>query len=81
MRVAIDKNIINLIEDFTEFEYVYIYENETLDDLLSLNMHCIHKDYVSDIDVNLTDYNISCLRKAKFEDPRWKKPIERKNYK
>ena len=81
MRVAIDKNIVNRIKDFTEFEYIYIFENETLDELLDLNIHCMHKDYAYDIDVNLTDYNINCLRKAKFEDPRWKKPIERKNYK
>ena len=81
MKVAIDKNCINKIKDFDEFDYIYIFEDETIEDLLKINLHCIHKDYVGDVDINLTDYNIPCLKKAKATDKDWKKPIEKPNYK
>ncbi len=81
MKVAIDKNCINKIKDFDEFNYIYIFENETIEDLLKINLHCIHKDYIEDVDINLTDYNIPCLKKAKATDKDWEKPIEKPNYK
>lgn len=81
MRVAIDKNVIKQIKDFTEFEYIYVYENEEYEELKKLNLHCIHKDYINNVDINLTDYNIPCLRKNKVTDKDWKKPIAKKDYK
>ena len=80
MRVAIDKKAIKEIKDFTEFEYIYVFEDEPLEELLKLNMHCIHKDEVIGIEVNLTDYNIPCLVKSNVKSNDWKKPIERKDY-
>lgn len=81
MRVAIDRKAIEEIKDFTEFEYIYVFEDETLEELLKLNLHCVHKDIADAIEVNLTDYNIPCLVKANVKDDDWKKPIERKDYK
>ena len=81
MRVAIDKKVIKEITDLKEFDFVYLFENEELEDLLKLNIHCIHKDLADNIDVNLTEYNIPCLIKADVKDKEWKKPIERKDYK
>ena len=85
MKVAIDKNYINQIEDFNEFEYIYIFEDELLSDLLKIDLECVHKDYAKDIDIdidiNLTDYKIDCLEKRNIKDKNWKKPIEKKDYK
>lgn len=81
MRVAIDKKVINEIMDLKEFDFVYIFEDETLEDLFKLNIHCVHKDLADNIDVNLTEYNIPCLIKADVKDKEWKKPIVRKDYK
>ena len=81
MKVAIDKNKINEIKNFKEFDYVYLFEEEKYEDLKKLNIHCLHKDYAEDIDLNLTKYNIPCLKKASIKDKAWKKPIKKKNYK
>lgn len=81
MKVAIDKNCINQIKDFSEFEFIYVFDNEPLEDLLKLNLHCMNKDHIENVEVNLTDYNINCLKKCNIDDKEWKKPIEKKNYK
>jgi len=71
MIVAIDKNSINQIKDLNEYEYIYVFENETLDELIKLKVHCMRKDLINEVDINLTDYNISCLKKAKITDKDW----------
>jgi glycosyltransferase involved in cell wall biosynthesis len=81
MKVAIDKDCIKYIEDFTEFDYIYVYEDETLADLLKLKLHCVYKDYVEFVDINLTKYNIECLKQTTIEDKHWKDKPEKPDYK
>ena len=81
MKVAIDKNIIDKIKDFNEFEYIYIFDNEPLKNLLKLNLHCIRKDYIGEVDINLTKYNINCIKKANINDKNWSKLPKIKNNK
>jgi len=79
MVIGIDKNTLNVPKN-TKYEYIYIYEDEPLEDLLKLKLHCIHKDYCKYVDINLTDYDIECIKKAKITDKDWDK-IVYKNYK
>lgn len=81
MKVAIDFNIINQIEDFSEFEYIYVFSTEPIETLLKTNLHCIHKDYIEEVDINLSMYDIKCLKKANIKDKDWKKPPELKQNK
>lgn len=81
MKIAIDKNCINEIKDFNEFDYVYIFDDETIEELLSLKLHCINKDYVEFVDINLTKYNIECLKKTTIKDEHWKDKPEKPDYK
>ena len=81
MKVAIDFNVINQIKDFTEFEYIYIFSTEKLEYLIKTGLHCIHKDYIDEVDINLSMYDIKCLKKANIKDKDWKKPPELKQNK
>ena len=83
MKVAIDKNCINKIKNLNKHEYIYIFNDESLDDLVKLNLHCIHKDYLEelDVDINLTNYKINCLKEASIDDKDWEKKPEKKDYK
>ena len=83
MKVAIDKNVINKIKDFNEFEYIYIFEDEPIKDLLKLKLHCIKSNYLNDLDadINLTNYKIECLKKANIEDKEWYILPPKPNYK
>lgn len=80
-KVAIDKTTIKQIDNLKEFEYIYIFDKEPLQELIDLNLHCMHKDYTEEIDINLTDYDINCLKKAKTTDKDWKKLPKEKKYK
>ena len=81
MKVAIDKNIIDKIKDLDEFEYIYVFENsEDIDDLIKTNLHCINKDYIEYVDINLTDYNIDALKQTKITDKKWKEQPKKKDY-
>ena len=81
MKVAIDKTCINKIKDLKEFEYIYIFDDEPLKKLLKLGIRCVHKDYIEDVDINLTNYNIDCLKKTTINDKDWKKSIKLKQNK
>ena len=49
MKIAIDKDNIKEIKDFSKNEYVYVFDDEPLEELLKLNMQCINKDYVGEL--------------------------------
>lgn len=72
MKVAIDKSVINKITNIKQYEYIYIFEDESLDYLLNLGILCVNKDYIDfDVDINLTKYDIECIKKANIEDKEW----------
>ena len=66
MKIAIDKNSINALDDKNEF--VYLFDNEPLNELMKLNLHCVRYDNCGFIDINLTDYKIDCYKQAKPND-------------
>lgn len=80
MKVAIDKNTINQIKDFSEFDYIYVFDDEPLDYLLKLGIKCTHKSFLDEVDINLSSYNINCIKKANISDKNWKvKPKLKQN--
>ena len=81
MKVAIDKNCIKKIKDFTEFDYIYIFDKEPLEELLELKLHCINKAFIDEVDINLTTYDIKCLKRVNINDKDWKKLPEIKQNK
>ena len=81
MKIAIDKNCVNEIKNFKDNEYIYIFDDEPLDYLLSLNLHCQNKDYIDEVDINLTQYNVECLKKTNIQNKDWYKMPEKKDYK
>ena len=76
MKVAVNFDIKGL----PNYEYIYVFKDEPLEKLLKTNMHCINVNYVKDIDINLTNYDIECFKKATLKDKNWDKIIK-KDYK
>lgn len=66
MKIAIDKYSLEAIKP--EDEYIYLFKDETLEELLETKLHCIRYDKCGYVDINLTDYEIDCLKKAKITD-------------
>jgi len=79
MQIAIDKNSISAYKKDSN-KYIYLFDDEALDDLLKLDLHCIYYKRCDYVDINLTDYDVECLKKAKITDENYDK-IEKKDYK
>lgn len=79
MKVAIDKNT-NLKLD-NKHEYIYVFKDESLNDLLKLNMHCVNYKEIEYVDINLTNYDIDCIKKTKPSEKDWDKIPKAKDYK
>lgn len=79
MTIAVDKNTYKKIKKDNN-DYIYLFDNETLEELEKTKLHCIHYKYCDFVDINLTDYDIDCIKKANIEDKDWNK-IEYTNYK
>jgi len=80
MRVAVDKNSVDIVTK-DDNEYIYLFDDEKYEDLLKLNMHCIKFNLCDYVDINLTKYNIDCIKKAKTIDKDWNVLPPRKDYK
>ncbi len=79
MKIAIDKNSISALDDKNEF--IYLYDNEDIKDLIKTNLHCVYYKNSDYVDLNLTKYNIDCYKKASIEDKDYKKIPPKKDYK
>lgn len=79
MKIAIDKNSISVAKNDGN-EYIYLFDNEDYRELFKTGLHCLDYRYCEFVDINLTDYNVECIKKANPIDKDWDK-VERKDYK
>jgi glycosyltransferase involved in cell wall biosynthesis len=79
MKIAIDKNSISAVKP--DNEYIYLFDNESLEDLINTGLHCINYKFCNFVDINLTDYDIDCIKKAKITDKDYDKLPSKKDYK
>ena len=70
MKIAIDKNSINAFKNDNN-EYIYLFDDETYEELLEKNIHCMYYKLCNYVDINLTNYEIDCIKKAKITDKDW----------
>jgi len=68
VRIAVDKDSYSKIKIRKNIEYVYVFDKENLTTLKEINMRCIHKDYIDFVDINLTSYDIDCIKKSTIEE-------------
>lgn len=80
MRIAIDKNSINIVKK-DKNEYIYLFDNEDYKDLLKTGLHCLDYRYCKFVDINLTNYDIDCLKKASITEKDFDKLPDKIDYK
>ena len=80
MLIAVDKNSLQAVKK-DKNNYVYLYEEEKLENLLKLDLHCMNYKYCNFVDINLTDYDIECTKKASINEKNYDKLPDKKNYK
>ena len=67
MIVAVDKHNY-MLRKKDDNEYIYVFDNESLQELLDKNMKCVNVDKIKYVDINTTKYNINCKRKLNIND-------------
>lgn len=81
MQVAIDKTCLKYLDKVKGNELIYIFDDEPLEELLKLNMHCVHKSKINEVDINLTNYTMNAKKTEKIGNIDEIKPLEKKDYK
>lgn len=66
MKIAVDKKTLTAVKN--KKDYIYIFDTEPLEELIKLGLHCIYYKNIDYVDINLTDYNIDCIKKANIND-------------
>ena len=79
MKIAINKDTLKAVDKKNEF--IYLFENESLEELLATGLHCIYYKNCDFVDLNLTDYDVDCIKKAKITDKDYKKLPPKIDYK
>ena len=81
MKIAVDKNTIDKIKLDKDIEYIYLYDDEKLEDLKERNMHCMYYKYCDYVDINAPRYNIDCIKKTDASELDWYKLPDTIDYK
>lgn len=79
MKIAIDKNSLNAVK--VDNEYIYLFDDEPIKELLNTNLHCVYYKHCKHVDINLSKYDVDCIKKAKITDVDFDKLPEKVNYK
>lgn len=79
MKIAIDNTCKCAFKNDGN-DYIYLFDDESLEDLIKTGLHCMYYKNCNFVDINLTNYEIDCIKKAKYGDKDWNK-VERKDYK
>jgi len=65
MQIAIDKETIKKVKDLSSKKYIYVFDDEPLDELIKLKLNCINKNYVYDKEdikfLNKKDYKFAII--------------------
>ena len=80
MKIAVDKSNYKSIKK-DDNEYIYIFKDETLEELLKTNLHCVLYSECKFVDINTTEYEIDCIKQCKITDKDWNKIPEKIDYK
>ena len=80
MTIAVDKNSVSVVKNDGN-EYIYLFDDESYQELLKIGFHCVHYKECRYADINTTDYDIDCIKKTKITEKDWDKLPERVDYK
>lgn len=79
MTIAVDKNSVSVVKNDGN-EYIYLFDDEPYQELLKIGLHCIYYKECDYVDINLTNYEIDCLKKSNLKEKDYDKLPKEKNF-
>lgn len=67
MKIAIDKETF-FIDKKEGNEYIYLFDDEPLKDLLGKKIHCLNWEKCDYVDINLSRFKIDCIKKSNVDE-------------
>lgn len=80
MQVAIDKTCLKDLDKVKGNELIYIFDGEPLEELLKLNMHCVHKSKISEVEVNASKFKLNAKKTVNLANISKLEPPKKKDY-
>lgn len=62
MQVAIDKTCLKYLDKVKGNELIYIFDDEPLEELLKLNMHCVNKSKIKEVEINASKFKLNAIK-------------------
>ena len=81
MQVAIDKTCLKNLDKVKGNELIYIFDDEPLEELLKLNMHCVHKSKINEVEVNASNYKLNAIKTVNLANISELEVPKKKDYK
>ena len=81
MQVAIDKTCLKYLDKVKGNELIYIFDDEPLEELLKLNMHCVHKSKISEVEINASNFELNTIKTVNLANISELELPEKKDYK
>lgn len=81
MQVAIDKTCLKYLDKVKGNELIYIFDDEPLEEILKLNMHCVHKSKISEVEVNASNFKLNAIKTTQIENIEEIELPKKKDYK
>lgn len=81
MQVAIDKTCLKYLDKVKGNELIYIFDDEPLEELLKLNMHCVHKSKISEVEINASKFKLNAIKTVNLANISKLEVPKKKNYK
>ena len=81
MQVAIDKTCLKYLDKVKGNELIYIFEDEPLEELLKLNMHCVHKSKISEVEINASNFKLNAIKTVNLANISELEMPKKKDYK
>lgn len=80
MKVAIDKTCLKYLDKVKGNELIYIFDDEPLEELLKLNMHCVHKSKINEVEVNASNFKLNAIKTVNLANISKLELPEKKDY-
>ena len=80
MQVAIDKTCLKYLDKVKGNELIYIFDDEPLEELLKLNMHCVHKSKIREVEINASKFKLNAIKTVSLANIRELEVPKKKDY-